>query len=282
MENAEDHGIEISWLFENARVKLEKIKANIDQQKKQVVRDLAKSLEGKIATDTICIEITNQLRGKVSDSFVRQCLDDKYKQSHRAENAKKQNKKQPIVEDKDDIEELATLTSLNQEPKKDRIILVESTGQALIHGDGECNADYERPHLEIQDIPREEDGVPPSQKLLSPKEHEPKLERKNDNRDIKECPGCQELYAKVIELTDALKKATQFVTVDKTTYLHEPCETVDVLQFEYRMVFDKLQRYLAALFPKIGSHGDVWLNGQIDKMTGKVISSDVGRLKPQQ
>jgi hypothetical protein len=83
---------EILWLFDDARTKLEKIEGNSKQQKKQVIKDLAKSLEDKIRTDTICIEITNQLRGQISESFVRQSLDDKYKQSHRVENAKKQNK----------------------------------------------------------------------------------------------------------------------------------------------------------------------------------------------
>jgi hypothetical protein len=36
---------------------------------------LAKSLEGKIPTDTICIEITNRLHGKVSKSFIHDCLE---------------------------------------------------------------------------------------------------------------------------------------------------------------------------------------------------------------
>jgi len=55
---------------------------------------LAKDLEGKVPTDTISIEIVNQLRGRVSERFVHICLDNKYKQKYRAENAKKRKSKE--------------------------------------------------------------------------------------------------------------------------------------------------------------------------------------------
>ena len=48
------------------------------------------------------------------------------------------------------------------------------------------------------------------------------------------------------------------------------------------MEFDKMQKYLALLYPKIGPHGDVWLKGQIDKKTDKVISLDFGRINQEQ
>jgi hypothetical protein len=99
---------------------------------------------------------------------------------------------------------------------------------------------------------------------------------------LKECSGCQELNAKVIELSDALKKATQFVIADKTVYPVQSHESSEIVQFEYSMEFDKMQKYLAPLFPKIGPHGDVWLKGQIDKKTDKVISLDFGRLNQEQ
>ena len=85
MENSENHDKAISQLFEDAKSKLDKIESNSKQQKNQVIKDLAKNLEEKIQTDIICIEITNQLRGQVSDSFIRQCLDEKYKQKSRVQ-----------------------------------------------------------------------------------------------------------------------------------------------------------------------------------------------------
>jgi hypothetical protein len=68
---------------------------------------LAKDLEGKIPTDTISVEIVNQLRGRVSQQFIHNCLEMKYKQKHRIENAKKQ--KQAAV----DIENLAVISQHN-------------------------------------------------------------------------------------------------------------------------------------------------------------------------
>ena len=56
---------EVSGLFEDARDKIEKIDAKAKHQKKQIVIDLAKDLEDKIRTDTICMEIIDQLRGQV-------------------------------------------------------------------------------------------------------------------------------------------------------------------------------------------------------------------------
>jgi hypothetical protein len=44
----------------------------------------------------------------VSESFIHQCLDDKYKQKHRVENAKKQKKKEGQEEDNSE-ENLAPL-----------------------------------------------------------------------------------------------------------------------------------------------------------------------------
>jgi hypothetical protein len=40
--------------------------------------------------DSICIESVTRLRGKVSSRFICECLDEKYKQKYRVENAKRQ------------------------------------------------------------------------------------------------------------------------------------------------------------------------------------------------
>jgi len=81
---------EISLLFEDAREELHKEDARSKDKKKQIITDLAKSLEEKnVATDTISVEIVNQLRGQVSERFIRECLPEKYKQKIRVDNAKK-------------------------------------------------------------------------------------------------------------------------------------------------------------------------------------------------
>ena len=79
---------EIDSLFEDARKELAKVDENAKELKNKSVKNLAKKLERKIPTDTISIEIVNQLRGSISEGFIHECLDDKYKQKHKVENAK--------------------------------------------------------------------------------------------------------------------------------------------------------------------------------------------------
>jgi len=279
----ETYDKEISWLFDEARSKLEKIESNSKQQKKQVVKELAKSLEGKIPTDSICIEITNQLRGRVSESFARQCLDDKYKQGQRSENAKKRYKMlNPVEQEQVNDKLLAAVTTLKEENEGDTVMTVESNGQALVQRKGNDNPDDES-FLNLNNpFTTDETKTRLSSEMSRHDEQKQQLKLKPVDSGLKECSGCQELNAKVIELSDALKKATQFVIADKTVYPDQSHETSEIVQFEYRMVFDKMQKYLAPLYQKIGPHGDVWLKGQIDKKTDKVISLNFGRLNQEQ
>ena len=54
------------------------LEADAEKEKTQIVKDLAKDLEGKIHTDEISDEIIFQLHGKVSESLIHSCLDEKY------------------------------------------------------------------------------------------------------------------------------------------------------------------------------------------------------------
>ena len=85
-------------LFDDARIKADKTDEQAKKEKKNIVKDLARDLEGKIPLETICIEIVNQLRGRVSERFIRESLEDRYKQEYRAENAKKQKKRHKVKE----------------------------------------------------------------------------------------------------------------------------------------------------------------------------------------
>jgi hypothetical protein len=81
---------EISLLFEAAIAKLDRLQVQTNKAKREIVQSLAKDLEGKVPQESICIEIVTQLRGRVSSRFIWECLDEKYKQKYRVENAKKQ------------------------------------------------------------------------------------------------------------------------------------------------------------------------------------------------
>ncbi len=109
----EKYDIDISILFQEARTKLEKMNFDIKQQKKKIIEELARNLEGKIKTDTICMEIVSQLRGQVSERFIHKCLDEKYKQKPRVNNAKKQRKKDSLEQEIVVGDSLAAVAPLN-------------------------------------------------------------------------------------------------------------------------------------------------------------------------
>jgi tetrahydromethanopterin S-methyltransferase subunit A len=84
---------EIENIFRRAISQLDEIDANANKEKRTVVKELAIELEGQIPLDTISIEIVTQLRGIVSERFIRECLDNKYKQGYRTVNANRQKEK---------------------------------------------------------------------------------------------------------------------------------------------------------------------------------------------
>ncbi len=208
-ENQEE---EISMLFQDAIVKLEKIKAYANQQKKQIVVELAKSLEGKIPTDTICMVIIDQLLGRVSERFIRECLNEKYKQKPRVENARKQ-KKQKQLENKKDIDKLAAVTPLNKSPENDKIILVGANGrQELAQSEGENN---DKPYSEMDNDSTKDKLISLPHKLSHQKEIEQQSGPKNEPLIPDECPSCIELSFKNNQLREAIGKINQFTSADK-------------------------------------------------------------------
>jgi hypothetical protein len=238
---------EIFRLFDGARIKLDKIEGNSKQQKKQVIKDLAKRLEDKIQADTICIEITNQLRGQVSDSFVRQCLDDKYKQSHRVENAKKQNKKQnPFGEYKENVEDLASLPTLNQEGQTDKIIMVEVNGQPVDHKDWDDTS------------------------VL------------NDADPFGENKVIEKESSQNVQLKESIRKPSPLTASDNTKNIHgyKNKSEIAVINFEFFKTYREVSNYAKPFFYK-GNNSEIWFHGKIDITTGKVISSDFGRTNEQ-
>jgi hypothetical protein len=113
----------LSAVFEEAKSKLDSIDIRAKNEKKQVIVQLAKDLEGKVPTHTISIEIVNQLRGRVSERFIHECLDEKYKQKYRAENARKRRNKE---EEKGNQENnLAALPLLNRETKRKIMTIID-------------------------------------------------------------------------------------------------------------------------------------------------------------
>jgi hypothetical protein len=285
LEKFEEKDAETSFLFVDAIEKLDKIdvqakdsKKQIDVQanesKKQIVRELAKSLEGKIPTDTICIEITNRLRGRVSDRFIRQCLDEKYKQEGPVNNAKKQ--KNPEQKDKA-IDKLAVVTPLGQvieereEEKED--IMMDTDGRISIE-------EKDKPPTTIDfSVITNKTIVPVSY----PQEHQLK---EKTNPGLEECSSCNDLRDENRELKEALEKSSQFATADKilpvsATATYDIDKGNDILPFEFSTQYKELQNHMVLQFQNSGNRGKVWFNGKINIKTREVISTNIGRIEEQ-
>jgi hypothetical protein len=88
---------EISGIFQWSRSEIDKVTSFAHGMKQKIIKETAVKLEGKIATDTIAMEIVIQLGDIVSQRLIHECLDEKYKQKYRSENAKKQKKTQDLA-----------------------------------------------------------------------------------------------------------------------------------------------------------------------------------------
>ncbi|MGB6533811.1 MAG: hypothetical protein WBF33_37490, partial [Candidatus Nitrosopolaris sp.] len=110
--------------FQAAIEKLDSVDANAEKEKTQIVKDLAKDLEGKIPTDSICNEIVHQLHGKVSPRLIRVSLDEKYKEKRRVENARKQKRHE-------NTKDLAAPVPLEQEKPQQLMVAVTEEGKSV-------------------------------------------------------------------------------------------------------------------------------------------------------
>ncbi len=261
---------EVYLLFEDAKNKIKKVGIQANDSKKKIVRDLAKNLDGKIPTDTICMEITKRLSGRVSDRFVRECLDERYKDKVHLDIAKMQ--KNHSLKDKV-IDKLAVLPPLGQvieegerEKEKEDIIIDTDDRVSIEEKDEHSTIDFSA-------IPQ----------VSYRQEHQ--LKEKTDH-SLEECPSDKEPVDENRE--DALEKSSQVTIANKMVTSEEPANTHDdemdksILLFEFPIYYKKLQNQMALLFRKSGSDGKVWFNGKIDIKTGNVISKNFGRIEEQQ
>jgi hypothetical protein len=119
---------EISLCFKTAIEKLDRVDANAEKEKTQIVKDLAKTLEGKIPTDRIANEIVHQLHGKVSPRTIRNCLDEKYKERHRVANARKQKRK----ESTEDLAATVPLNSGETNQQEEKKVAIDTMGNEIV------------------------------------------------------------------------------------------------------------------------------------------------------
>jgi hypothetical protein len=107
---------------------------------------------------------------------------------------------------------------------------------------------------------------------------------------LKECSSCKDLTIENRELKEIIEKSSQLITADKvvstsestSTYDYDMDASNDILPFEFSMIFRELRYHLAPLYSKIGDREKVLFCGKINKNTGIVVSSNLGRIDTQQ
>jgi hypothetical protein len=119
---------EISRCVKAAIEKLDRVDANAEKEKTLIVKDLAKDLEGKIPTESICNEIVHQLHGKASPRLIRVSLDEKYKEKHRVENARKQKKHKST----EDLAAPLPLTSGDTNRQEEKMVVIDTLGNVVV------------------------------------------------------------------------------------------------------------------------------------------------------
>ena len=140
--NKESCHKEINSLFDEAKGELDKIDTQANERKKEIVIKLAKDLEDKIPIDTISSTIVKRLDGRVSEIFIHECLDEKYKQKYRMDNAKKQKKKkqekeiilapQPALNPQEYSEEEEEEEEKEEKQKNKVAVMVGADGRSYI------------------------------------------------------------------------------------------------------------------------------------------------------
>jgi hypothetical protein len=107
--------------------------------------------------------------------------------------------------------------------------------------------------------------------------------------DLNECSSCQELQAKVNELTDTLRKITQLKTADQ---INKPSSSSDsdsqlensssdISDFEFSLRLEDVRKYIINSFNVHKIKDQIWFSGTFDKSTAKIITATTGRKSQQ-
>lgn len=253
---------ELTKLFQEARDVLEKLDANIKREKKQIVVQLAKSLEGLIQIDTICIEIVTQLRGQVSERFIRECLDERYKQKIRIQNARKQKRKNQL-NDKEDFE-LAELTPLSYENDNSKISLIETNNPALLQRDGN----------NIQNACSVMNSAIASSNTYRLSINSSNQGPTKEYSKYEKCKRCNELLIDNFQLQEALKKTKLFTNAIDMKKSNED----KILEFEICIPKDAIIKFIDSILDQ-DSGDNIWITGRFDVNTGRASYSNCGKMQ---
>ena len=189
---------------------------------------------------------------KVSDTLIRDCLPEEYKQGYRRENAKKKKKKESklapvVVLNKQEGKEL---DEEQEKPEKQEVVMIGADGMTYVQQEGDT-----KPSTSIKDNSISKDKVFSQTTKLQERQEQQPVDRSSqfgisskDKMESKETtPSSESSY-------DGNK---------------------DILPFEFRLSRKEIQDHLDSVEPN--DDDDICFNVTIDLETGHVISADIGR-----
>ena len=201
----------LAQLFADANERIDKVESDSLRSKIKIVKDIAQQIEkeGLIPTERIANEIVHQLKGRISAAYVRRNLDDRYKDGHQSNNAKKQ--KVAIQVSPTNPKQL-TLYSDIGDPKaatKDQQIRIgvdghETTDQDTALGDQSSKQGIPiSPHQDIKQLPQvpQQHDLPNNQSSQqSTTTESPTAKKSPQTRPIRVLIDWDELQEKIAEV----------------------------------------------------------------------------------
>jgi hypothetical protein len=189
-------------------------------------------------------------------------------------------------------EDLAKVTTLNQEDDKVKkeLIILDVGGRAVLQENKDEQNDEaedgEQPHM-YKESSATKDGDSagaPATPTQQPGQHEPNESEAASPSSQVEHFDSAETKGKS-ENPHQVMAANNMVSIAPSNHNSEPGSPLDddhILKFEFALKFIDIRQYMAPLHKAIGDSGKVWFSGKINKNTGKVISSSLGRLSQRQ
>jgi hypothetical protein len=221
-----------------------------------------------VPTDEIAAEIVHQLRGRISERRIYECLEDeqyaKYKKKHRVENARKRQGRK-------DQAELAAEPQLKEE------IAVQASGQETVlkptHSPQEnlvkTQGEGSGSGIDTGTSPPQPEQGARTGSELSEKERE-------DHRKCKKYEVLQQKYEQLQSKLQGYEELVRTRTSIKTAKeLYRSSDGYQ--QFEFSVPFEQLRQHMIAPFNSNRSMNRVWFTGKFNHETGEVVDVRIGK-----
>jgi hypothetical protein len=294
--NPTDSQQEISACFEAAIKKLDKVDSDANKKRSEIVQELARDLEGKMPTDEIAAEIVQQLRGRIAERRVYECLEGdqyaKYKKKHRVQNAQKRSRKdQPVLAAEPQLKQQVVVLASGQEA----VVAIKPEETSGGNGGGSDTYTNTSPSPSLQRTSTTDASEPSSIIITAStlphttsvcencsariKELED-MNRKQSTRNAELDLQLTNQGKYIDELLGKNKELEQALAVSSMKSAEELMHTSTdwYQQSEFSVPFEPLRRHMVFFNGINGPPPDrVWFNGKFNRKTGEVIDVRIGR-----